>query len=51
MILKKVDLKNDYDKYQKADIKTAASMVHEESSYLAKEIINKLIDKKGKFYY
>lgn len=47
--LKEVDLKSDYDKYKEADINTAAAMVHEESSYLGKRIINKLIDKKANF--
>ena len=47
--IKKVDLKNDYDKYQKEDVNTAASMVHEESSYLTKKIIDKLINKKANF--
>lgn len=47
--IKKVDLKKDYDKYQQENISTAASMVHEESSYLTKKIIDKLIDKKANF--
>ena len=47
--IKKVDLKRDYDKYQQENISTAASMVHEESSYLTKKIIDKLIDKKANF--
>lgn len=47
--IKMVDLKEDWDTYSKADSKSAASKIHEESSYLSSEIQKALIDKKANF--
>lgn len=47
--IKMKDLKEDYNAYLKHDKKTAAAKIHEESSYIGKQIIKALINKKANF--
>lgn len=47
--IKQKSLKEDYEKFQKYDIKIAARQVHEEGSYISKKIVNEL-DKIGAHY-
>lgn len=47
--IKQKSLKEDYEKFQKHNLKTAAGMVHEESSYISKTIVEEL-DKIGAHY-
>lgn len=47
--IKMIDLKDDWDTYSKADSKSAANNLHEESSYLSSKIQSALINKKANF--
>lgn len=47
--IKTVDLKKDFDEYGKFNKISSSGKVHEEGSYLAKEIINKLSEKQSDF--
>lgn len=47
--IKQKSLKEDYEKFQKHNLKTAARMVHEESSHISKRIVEGL-DKIGAHY-
>ena len=47
--IKMKGLKDDFDRYSKYSAELAAAKIHKEGSYLSKEIINKLTEKKTDF--
>lgn len=47
--IKMKGLKDDFNRYYRYNAELAAAKIHEEGSYLSKEIINKLIEKKTDF--